>query len=233
MKGSLKYILILFFAVIFFGCKKENSKPSVDYLYSYFPMAEGYSLVYNVTEINIDDTMDIFDTLRYQLKERFDSLYYDNSGNPAWRLERYKRNDSSQNWIISDVWEAQVINNQLQIVEENQRFVKVVFPPEVGMHWDGNTFNTIGRQEYEVTDLNVPGNVNQYHFDSTLTITLDNRESLINKYYTINQYAKHAGLINKTVISIDYANIIPGVPIEQRIVRGHLYYQTLIDYFNE
>jgi hypothetical protein len=140
-------------------------------------------------------------------------MFIDNSGVPAWRLERFKRDDSTQNWVISDIWEVQFLNNQLHVVEENMRFVKIVFPPENGNHWDGNVYNTLDPLEYEITEMDVPGSVNQFSFDSTLTVTLDDRESLINKYYIFNQYAKHVGLINKTNISIDYANIIPGLPI--------------------
>ena len=233
MHSSIKYILIFCIPFLIWECKKEEAKPATDFKYSYVNMVKGFTLVYNVTEIVIDDTLDKFDTTRYQLKERYDSLFYDNLGNPVWRIERFKRNDSADNWIISDVWTSQLIDHQLQRVEENQRYVNIIFPPEQGKSWNGNVYNTLDPQEYEITDVDVPANVNQFHFDITMTVTLDNRESLINKYHVYNQYASHVGLINYTNIAIDYANIIPGIPIEQRIARGTLYYQTLIDYYNE
>lgn len=233
MRQLIKYIFISFFATFLFGCNKENVQVPADFKYSYCHMAKGFTLLYDITEITIDDTMDIFDTVRYQLKERYDSLYYDNSGNPVWRLERYKRADANQNWIISDVWTAQIVDRQLQVVEENQRILKLVFPPTDGKQWNGNLYNMMGAQEYEITEVDVPSTINQFQFDSTLTVTIEDSESLINKYFRFNQYAKHVGLINYTNISIDYANIIPGIPIEDRIARGNMYFQKLIDYYNE
>ena len=227
---SARLTLTLFFIaiLIFTGCKKENELKPVDYLYSYFPLIKGHELIYNVVDIVIDKDINQFDTVIYQLKERIDSMFIDNSGNAAWRLERYKRDDSTASWVISDVWMAQIANNRAQQVEENQRYVKIIFPPEIGDTWNGNIYTTLESQEYKVTGLNSPLSLNNFYFDSVLTVTTENTETMINKYYSFNQYANHSGLINKQMISIDYADIIPGLPIEQRISRGHLYYQTLI-----
>jgi hypothetical protein len=221
-------ILALLFAVCFSGCKKESGNKPVDLKLSYYPLAFGHELIYKVTDITIDDTMDVFDTINYELKERIDSMFIDNSGNQAWRLERYKRTDSTQPWVILDVWVAQMVKNQAQQVEENQRYVKIVFPPEIDKTWDGNVFNTLGSKEYEISSTDEACTINSIYFDSVLTVEQENTETLINKYHTFEQYANHVGLINKEIIAIDYAWVDTSVPIEQRIRRAHLYYQKLI-----
>jgi hypothetical protein len=220
---------ILFLALCFLSCKKENESEPINFKYSYFPLSSGHESIYNVTIINIDDTMHYYDTVRYELKERVDSMFIDNTGNKAWRLERYKRNDSTQPWLILDVWVAQIVQNQAQQIEENQRFVKIVFPPEINKSWDGHVFNTLGSKTFEISGLDEPYTINNLYFDSVLTIEQENKETMINKYYTFEKYANNIGLIQRDTIAIDYAYIIyPIIPIEQRILRAHFYYQTLI-----
>jgi len=220
--------IILLFALCFSSCKKENESKPVDLKFSYFPLTLGHELIYKVTDITIDDTMNIFDTIRYELKERIDSMFIDNSGNKAWRLERYERSDSTQPWVIHDVWVTQIVHNQVQQIEENQRYVKIVFPPEINKNWDGNIFNTLGTKTYEISGVDQACSINNFSFDSVLTVVEERDTSLINKYFTFEQYANHVGLINKEVIEISYARVEYHVPIEQRILRGHLYYQSLI-----
>lgn len=233
MSARLTFVLIFLIVIVFFGCKKENESKPIDYQYSYFPLNNGNELIYQVVDITIDKNIGEYDTLTYQLKERIDSMFIDNSGNKAWRLERYKRLDSTQNWVISDVWMSQIADHKAQQVEENQRFIKIVFPPEVGKKWNGNVCNTLDAQNFEITALDAPLSLNDFYFDSVLTVVQKYDTSKIHKYYTIEQYANYTGLVNKQIISIDYAFIefdTHGIllPIIQRISRGHLYYQTLI-----
>jgi hypothetical protein len=232
-----RYSFLLLFTIFSFSCiiscKKEYTSELTDFQYSYFPTSKGYCLVYDVTSITIDDTMNIFDTVRYQLKEKFDSVYTDNTGNSCWRIERYTRNNNSLPWVITTVILSQITSKQLQQVEENQRIIKIVFPPKVGNVWNANTMNSLESKEYEIETANVPDKINNFHFDSTLKIVTENSSSLINKYYSFNKYANHIGLVGITKINIDQAKIIYNLPIEQRISIGTQYYQTLKEYYHE
>ena len=222
---------VLFVVVICSGCRKGNEIP-VDNGYNYFPLKAGSERIYKVTDITIDEIMNIYDTLNYYLKEKIDSEYIDNSGNKAWVLLRYKSYDSLPTWEVSDLWVAQIKDNQAQQIEENLRIVKIVFPPNKYETWNGNSFNILDPKYFEITGTDEPMIINQKSYNSVLTVIEEDDESPINKLYVIEQYAKDIGLINKTEISISKVTVIdisePIVPIEQRISRGHLYYQSLI-----
>ena len=222
---SVSLIIII---VFIFSCKKENTIKEVDLQFSYFPLTKGLQRIYKVSDRLIDKDIDLDTTFNYDLKEVVDSFYIDIAGEPAWRLVRFKRADSTKQWTLIDVWENQIVNNQALGVEENQRFVKVVFPPKSGDTWNGNAYNTLMPKTFIITEIDKNKVINGLSFDSVLTVYHDRSETMINKYNTFEQYAVNVGLINKTIISIDYALIIPGVPIEQRISRGRLYYQTII-----
>ncbi len=227
--SKLKYLLFLI--ILFSACKKENPSLPTNYKYNYFPLNQGLQRIYKITDRTIDKDINIDTTKTYELKEVIDTCFVDNSGNFAWRLERYKRSDSTQQWQISDVWENQIINYKAFSIEENIRYIKIIFPPKKDETWDGNAFNTLGTTNYSISSIDEYASINGIIFDSVLTVNQKNDETLIYKYHTFEQYATNIGLVNKTIIAIDYADTYPpNIPIEQRISRGHLYYQTLISH---
>lgn len=229
MKSLFYFAIIL--VVIFSGCRKEYEN-NIDYGYSYFPLIVCKERIYQVVDINIDTAMSLYDTARYLMKEKVAETFIDNSGNKLCTIERYVMYDSMPSWEVKDVWVAQIKSNQAQQVEENLRIVKIVFPLIKHDSWNGNAYNILDPKYYEVESFDKPEVLNEKNYDSVLTVVEENNESMINKYYEYEQYAKNIGLINKTVIAINKVTYIdiyePIVPIEQRISIGHLYYQTLI-----
>lgn len=229
MKVIIYFAILLI--VVFAGCKKE-SENKIDYGYNYFPLIVGKERIYKVVDINIDTAIGQYDTAIYFLKEKIASEFVDNSGSKSCVVERYVMYDSMPSWEITDVWVAQLKSNQAQQVEENLRIVKIVFPLVKHDIWNGNVFNILEPKYYEIESFDKPDFLNEKNYDSVLTVVEEDNESMINKYFEIEQYAKDIGLINKTVIAIKKVTYIdiyePIVPIEQRISIGHLYYQTLI-----
>ena len=120
---------------------------------------------------------------------------------------------------------AQYVNNQAHKVEENIRYVKLVFPLKINLKWNGNAYNTNETQLYYIKELDSRWN----NFEKTCLVIQKEKESLVDKYYQTERYAKNVGLIEKIDIKIEQAYVIQGVPIEQRIKRGEIYRQTIIN----
>lgn len=211
--------------VLFYACKeKENIAPEpIDK--SYYPMNVNDETVYFVEYINIDNPISLYDTQRYYLKERIESAYNDETGNPIYRIERYKRTDTLSNWDLIDVWFSQYYENQAHKVEENIRYVKLAFPVAKGLKWNGNAMNTLDAQTYEIDTLDKSWK----NFDSTLVVVQQNKQTLIDKYLDYERFAKHKGLVEKGFVHISQAYVIQNVPIENRIVRGEIYRQTVVE----
>lgn len=184
MKNNTIIFFLLLLTIFLANCKKENKAPeTIDY--SYFPLKINHEVEYKVTKIKIDAPVNVYDTQVYYLKEKIDSFYFDETGNKIFRIERYKRNNFS-NWEISDAWMAQIVNNQAHKVEENIRYVKMVFPLKLQLKWDGNALNTLEKQIYTVDKLHETWK----QYDSTCLIVQQNKESLIDKYYQANAMQK-------------------------------------------
>ena len=213
------------------ACQKENIVPA-DVEFSadkqYFPLETGKALIYKVTEINIDKPSDYYDTAVYYLRERTDIPFIDNEGDTAYRIERYKSPTQSYYWKISDVWEAKLTTYTAEKVEENQRFIKIKFPLAKGKTWNGNLKNELAEKNSTITSLSAQYVNENIKLDSCLSITRDSSVSQISKVYDVEIYARNIGLVYKEITDINSQEVVYGVPIENRIYRGTIYYQELI-----
>ena len=218
-------------AFAFVACQKENIVPS-DLEFSaekqYFPLKTGKSLIYKVTEIIVDNPSEYYDTAIYYLRERTDIPFIDNEGDTTYRIERYKSPTQNYNWKISDVWEAKLTDYTAEKVEENQRFVKIRFPLAIGKSWDGNMKNEFNEKISTISSLSARYENGNIRLDSCLSIIRDSSISQISKVYDVEIYARNIGLVYKEITDINSQEIIYGIPIENRIHRGTIYYQELI-----
>lgn len=216
------YILL---AILLFSlsCTEENLDDTPDIDSSYFPLTEGSYIVYEITEITIDAPSEVYDTVKYECKELIGSPYIDNSGNLYYMLIRYTRDNSGDNWALSDVWSTQIADNSAQQVEENIRYVKLRFPVHLNKSWDGNVFNINDAEEYRITEIDAAWSINQTDFDSVLTVVQEADSSLIHKDVKTEKYTKHLGLIYKEETQINSQNVIPDVPLEERITTATIY----------
>lgn len=216
--------------LVFVACNKENEIPAdVEFATDkqYFPLQTDKALIYKVTEINIDKPSDYYDTAVYYLRERTDIPFIDNEGDTAYRIERFKSQTTS-NWKISDVWEAKLTTYTAEKVEENQRFIKIKFPFVIGKYWNGNLKNELPEKNSTITSLSTRYANGNIKLDSCLSITRDSSLSQISKIYDVEIYARNIGLVYKEITDINSQEVVYGVPIENRIYRGTIYYQELI-----
>lgn len=218
----------LLILMMLFGCSEDNEDYFVARDMGYYPVETGKYNQYEVTEINIDAPSEVYDTIHYQLKELIGGSYTDNEGQEAYMFVRYKRQDTTKNWSLSDVWSLSVSNQKLFLTEENLKYVKIYFPVSTGKSWDGNAYNTLEPQTYEITGLDRPETINNFYFDSVLTVTQEADSSLIHKDLLFEQYARDTGLIYKEITRINSQEIEPGVPVDERITTGSIYRQKFV-----
>lgn len=228
----LSIFVALLLAFAFASCEKENIIPDNSKIIAdkqYFPLQTGKTLIYKVTEINIDKPSEYYDTTIYFLRERIDIPFVDNEGDTAYRIERFKSASSNYHWKISDAWEAKLTANTAEKVEENQRIIKLRFPLEIGKTWNGNLKNDLDENTCTVSSMNetyANGNIN---LESCLLITRDSTITQISKIYDCEMYSKGLGLVYKEVTDINSQEVVYGVPIENRIYRGSIYIQELVE----
>ena len=220
MKKQNNFIIL--FLIIICSCKpiKYNNE---DYHSKYFPIELNQEKEFLVTNINHSSFGK--DSVTYYLKEVISEKFLDLEGDSAYRIERFWKTDSIDNYEIKDIWVANKSLNFAQLVEENIRFTKLIFPFDVNVVWDGNAFNNQQSQEYSIESLNIPYNGNGLSFDSSITVIQNYKSNLLEYENSKEIYVIGVGLVYKEDIEV-LINSADSNDFSQ----GYEFYQELIEY---
>lgn len=208
------YRLILLTGCLAFliSCKKDEAK--VNLHFDYFGMEKGRYVVYNAREIS-HLSNNAKDTVNYQLKTVIGDTVHDNSGRIGHKYMRYKRNSPADSWSLSDVWFIIVSDNRGELIEENERIIKLVFAPTSDKTWNGNAFNTNEEMEYSYEDIHTAADINGIPLDSTLKVVQEDVFNLIQWRKKYEIYAKNIGMVKKhyqhlNISNFDITNVSTG-----------------------
>ena len=220
MKKQNNFIIL--FLIIISSCKPINYV-NEDYHSKYFPIELNQEKEFLVTNINHSSFGK--DTVTYYLKEVISEKFLNLEGDSAYRIERFWKIDSIDNYEIKDIWVANKSLNFAQLVEENIRFTKLIFPFDVNVVWDGNAFNNQQSQEYRIESINIPYNVNGLSFDSSITVIQNYKSNLLEYENSKEIYVIGVGLVYKEEIEV-LINSADSNDFSQ----GYEFYQELIEF---
>jgi hypothetical protein len=202
-------VYILLGLVLFlFSCKKDSEVVPTTKGYSYAGLTVGKYVVYDVDSIFYDDFDNSVNQYYFQIKELVQSKYIDAEGEEAYRIERYKKDTAvSPNFELQMVWNSKITPTTYQKVENNERFVKLIFPVKEGNTWNGNSLNNRDAWEYECVSAHTPEQIGGIGLDSVVTVTQfdDGDEILIQRQFYQEKFAAKIGLVYKKVIDVEKA----------------------------
>jgi len=213
---------IILFLIIISSCKPINYI-NENYHSKYFPIELNQEKEFLVTNINHSSFGK--DTVTYYLKEVISEKFLNLEGDSAYRIERFWKTDSMDNYEIKDIWVANKSLNFAQLVEENIRFTKLIFPFDVNVVWDGNAFNNQQSQEYRIESINIPYNVNGLSFDSSISVIQNYKSNLLEYENSKEIYVIGVGLVYKEDIQV-LINSADSNDFSQ----GYEFYQELIEF---
>ncbi|MBI9066522.1 MAG: hypothetical protein JEZ09_04475 [Salinivirgaceae bacterium] len=227
-------IFIVFLVCILTACKKPIiEQVPVDFDTNYFPMEQNSWKIFDVTFISIDEPTNLHDTLTYQIKEINKGWYVDAVGDSLIIIERYKRDSLNDKWENLGVWQAGIKETKAIQIEENIKYVKMLFPISIGKEWNGNAYNsqdTLNNFLYKYSTLDSVETYNEILFDQVVTVTQKYDSNKIKKISFIEKYQYGVGLIYKEQIDLYSSDVFPGVPVEDRVSVGTFYYQKILNY---
>lgn len=193
--NNFNLLSILSVVTILFSCKK--GKENINFHHEYFPLEEGKYVIYDVTKINHDDESGVHDTIVYRMKTVVGDTIIDNEGRIARKFYRHIYSNSQQKYIVQDLWTMIIDSERAELVEENERIIKLVFEPTKSKKWDKNAFNIQEEVMMFFENIHQSFDVNSLHFDSTLTVREDLESNAFHFYDKYEVYAKNIGLIKK------------------------------------
>ncbi len=209
-------IFILFISLIMLiSCEKETESLSFTSASTYFPLNKGKYIIYQLDStvyLNLGTKKQINTSI---IREDVDSSFIDNTGRLTFKITRSRRQkDDTAKWFPIKTYLVAQSNEAIEVVEDNQRYIKLVSPVIAATKWKGNAkINTSGNPallyldnwDYTYMNVGTPSNYNNNKFPDCITVLQQNDTigNPANKsfYFEINYakevYAKQIGLIFK------------------------------------
>lgn len=212
------------------GCESDPEvRPSDS---EYMPLRKGFYQVYDV-----DSTwytpIDGKQTIHYQLKTVVVDSFLNAENNYTYIIYRYKRDEPSQDWQYDNTWSAWMDDIRAVVSEENRAYVKFTLPVSQGRKWNGNQFNNLGEDEYEITHVRTPvaisTDTNGEVYDDCIEINQNyDDDPIVRTDIRTEIYARDAGLIRSDITILNFCTV--GCNTFGEIETGIEYSQTLITY---
>jgi hypothetical protein len=188
------------------SCDNINSNlpPPQDGGKFFYPQT-GESIIYDVVDTQYE-LSGKFTLKNYQIKEVNFSVFKDLDGKEALRIERYKRENDTQKWVIDSIFIAKKEIDKALKIENNVTYVKISFPIKEGLKWNGNAYNSLGNDTYEIKKVNQKNQINGHKFDNTFSVIQQNDSNLVDLKRRIEIYAEGIGMIYQEKTNVSYCN---------------------------
>ncbi len=214
------------FLVAIQSCKKKEE--TVEMYYDYFPQTEGRYVVYSVHEVVVDQQINQRDTFDYFIKTVIGEPIIDNQGRTVHEFERYKSSSATGPWTIKDVWTCVIDGPRAELVEENNRTIKLVFAPSEDDEWNMNAYNTLDALECTYSNIHEPYSLNGMDFSSTVTVDQEDFSSYIDSRKKYEIYSRGVGMIYKY-----YRDFVINNGNPNNIYKGRLMIMSAVSYGQE
>ncbi len=213
----LKIKSIIFLSIIFLliACKKESAVFKTEKIKDYFPLKVGKHINYKLDSTVYLSLGTKKEVRSYLVQDKIDSIITDNLGRPSYKIKRTIRsNTDTTKWKDLMSYLVTFDSTRLELVQDNQRYLKMVEPISNGFNWKGNSFiNTAGIPsiqyladwKYTYENVRRPFSVNGISYTETVTVnqrndtsgTATNKKSYFEINYSKEVYSKSIGLIFK------------------------------------
>lgn len=189
------------------SCGKDTSQP-IDFHYNYFPLEQGRYAIYSVHEEKVDPGGGAVNNyeIDYFIKTKIGDTLTDNSGRVVRKFERFVADSATGPWQIKDIWTAIIADNRAELVEENNRVIKLVFAPTKEKTWNINAFNTLSPIQAYYSNIHQPQTINGLSFPLSLVVQQENTLNLIQHKRKYEVYAKNVGMIAKVYKDAEITN---------------------------
>jgi hypothetical protein len=212
-------------AAVLTACSTSPTPTRADL--SYLPLRKGAYQTYDVDSVWYTATGR--EEQYYELLTEVVDSFPNSEGGFTYVIYRYKRSDPASDWSYHDTWSARASGNRVIVSEGNTAFVKFTLPVSEGATWNGNAFNSLGEDEYEVLSAGEPHTVNGMTFADCVVVNQnDDNDIIVRTDIRTEVYARDTGLILREIRILNYCTA--GCNEFGEIESGVEYTQTITSY---
>jgi hypothetical protein len=226
--------LILSFAAFSFlfsisSCKKETEEFKTDAIADYMPLAVGKYITFRLDSTVFTNFGRNEEIHRYREKHVVDAQVPDNLGRPSYRIIRYLTDSlGTQPWVESGTYFITPLTDQAEVIEDNQRYIKLHLPFKIDTDWKGNKYlsddpfaslytfendNDMNQWDYNLESFQetmMIGNktVNDvytvFQIDDAFNAPVTDPNIVGLRTLAVEKYAKNVGLVTRDLIMWEY-----------------------------
>ena len=220
------------------SCEKETEEFTTEAIADYMPLTVGKYITYRLDSTVFTNLQRNIEIHKYQVKHVVDAQLQDNLGRPSYRIFRYLRDSAGTSpWVENGTYFITPLTDQVEVIEDNLRFIKLHLPFKLNTDWKGNKYLADRPYASLYTFSNDDGmnewDYNMEQFDETAAIggqpvkdvytifQIDEKMNAPVTDYKIagwrtlatEQYAKNIGLVSRDYILWEYQPNTNGVGI--------------------
>jgi hypothetical protein len=220
--------LLALLAVSFFSCD-EKEEFVTEKANDYMLLTPGKYITYRLDSLVFTEFGRVIETHRYQVKDQVDALITDNLGRPSYRIHRFIRDSVGlQSWQPSGTYMVTPLADQVEVIEDNFRFIKLHMPLKDAFSWKGCKYlpnepydptytfsNDISIQDWDfyydggASSFSYRGNNYSDVFsveevDESFNVPIVSPTSYASKSRAVEKYAKNIGLVYREYTLWDY-----------------------------
>lgn len=139
--SMIRSAILAFVIFSFLSCKKTTEVYQTDAVSDYIPVAVGKSITYRLDSTVFTNFGTTTEVHSYELKHVIESQIVDNLGRPSYRVFKYLRDTAgTQPWVPAGSYFITPLSNQIEVIEDNLRFIKLHAPVVKDYKWKGNSY---------------------------------------------------------------------------------------------
>jgi hypothetical protein len=120
------------------GCRNEEVTPNP--VTDYYPLEVGTYRAYAVSDTTW--SKGVATATSYQLREGITEKFTDAAGQPAYRILRARRANSTAAWADDSVLVVQPLSQSVTLTRDNVRTIELIYPLAAGKTWRKYSFTT-------------------------------------------------------------------------------------------
>ncbi len=133
------------------GCRNETVTPNL--ADDYYPLTVGTYRAYAVSDTTW--SKGVATASSYQLREAITQQYADAAGQPAYRILRARRANSTAAWVDDSVYVVQPLPQSITLTRDNVRSIELIYPIVAGKTWRKYSFTTTRADSVRAFDPSV------------------------------------------------------------------------------
>lgn len=231
-QSNVRFSVLLLFALsLLASCSESDIVSDTDRLgLNYFPLEVGNYRIYDVLETKY--TVLGVTTANYELKESVADSNYNAGNNLQYIIHRSTRTSDTENWHLDSIWTSQISTSVAVLNENNVPFVKLSFPIENKLEWDGNRLNTLDTENYRYDTELADTVLSEIPYQNIVKVIQNDRgEDFLGLVDRSEIFAPNVGMIIKESTILNYCQT--DCKTEKEIQSGRVLMMTLKTYGKE